>query len=160
MAQIVLSGNELVRLLRANALIPDQVTDVEMDGVEIRVRVRTPWPVLKSVHVRVRFAGFEGGHIVLQLGTNRVLDKFDWLVDKMLVSLQLEDHGGRWEYPRLYVDVNKLLQRQVRGVKITEVVFREDRFHITTRHSVDGKQPTEPASDEQPDFSCAGPDEV
>lgn len=157
MAQIILSGDELVRLLRANALMPDQVTEVEMDGAEIRVKVRTPWPVLKSVHVKVRFAGFEGGHVVLQLGTNRLLDKFDWLVDRMLVSLQLEDHGGRWEYPRLYVDVNRLLQRQVHGVEITDVAFREDRFYITTVHSVDEQQEAEATSDEQPDLSSAGP---
>jgi len=157
MAQIVLSGDELVRILRANALIPDQITDVETDGAEIRIKVGTPWPVLKSIHARVRFAGFEGGHVVLQLATNRLLDKFDWLVDKMLASLQLEDHGSRWEYPRLYVDVNRLLQRQVRGVEITDVVFTEDRFHITTTHPVDAERPAEVASEQQPDPSSVSP---
>lgn len=157
MAQITLSGDELVRILSANALIPDRVTDIETDGAEVRIKVGTPWPVLKSVHVRVRFAGFEGGHVVLQLATNRLLDKFDWLVDRMLASLQLEDHGSRWEYPRLYVDVNRLLQRQVRGIEITDVVFREDRFHITAIDPVDAKRSGGMVFDQQPDPSAAGP---
>ncbi len=160
MAQIILSGDELVGILHANALIPDAVTDIEMDGVEIRIRVRTPWPVVKSVHMRVRFAGFEDGHVVLQLATNRVLDKLDWLVDRMLASLQLEDHRGRWEYPRLYVNVNELLRQQFRGVEITEVVFREDRFHITTTHSAAEKRAAGAASDEQPDPSFTGPSQA
>jgi hypothetical protein len=132
MAQIVLSGDELACLLRANGWIPDQIAGMEMDTDRVRVKVRTSLPILKSVHVWVKFAGFEDGHVVLQLVTNRLLDTFDWLVDRMLASLRLDDHGSRWEYPRLYVDVNQLLRRQVRGVEITGVTFAEGCFHITT----------------------------
>jgi len=138
MGQIVLSGDELVCILAANARMPDQVVGVETDGEEIKVHVATALPVLRSIPVRVRFAGFEQGWIVLQLMTNRLIDRFDWLVNKMLASLKVEDYGGRWEYPRLYVDVNQLLQRQVRGVQIAGVVFREGHFHITTSHSANG----------------------
>jgi hypothetical protein len=52
----------------------------------------------------------------------------------MLASLKIEDHGGRWEYPRLYVDVNRLLRQQIRGVEIADVVFKDAHFHITTVH--------------------------
>jgi hypothetical protein len=138
MGQIVLSGDELVCILAANARLPEQVVGVETDGEEIRVHVATPLPVLRSIPVRVQFAGFEQGQVVLQLVTNRLLDKFDWLVNRMLASLKVEDYGGRWEYPRLYVDVNRLLQRQIRGVEIAAVVFREGHFHITTSHGADG----------------------
>jgi hypothetical protein len=138
MGQIVLSGDELVCILAANARLPEQVMGVETDGDEIRVHVATPLPVLRSIPVRVRFAGFEQGHVVLQLVTNRLIDKFDWLVNRMLASLKVEDYGGRWEYPRLYVDVNRLLQRQVRGVEVAEVVFHQGHFHITTSHSAAG----------------------
>src|SRR5512147_658508 len=114
MAQIILSGEELVCILRANGLLPAQVAEVKTAGEEIRLKVKTPWPLLKSVRVTVRLTGFENGHAILQLVTNRLMDAFDWLVDRMLASLALQDHGARWEYPRLYVDVNQLLQRQVR----------------------------------------------
>ncbi len=138
MGQIVLSGEELVSTLAANARLPAQVMSIETDGEEIKVHVATPVPLLRSIPVRVRFAGFEQGQLVLQLVTNRVIDKFDWLVNKMLASLKVEDHGGRWEYPRLYVNVNQLLQQQVRGIQIAEVAFRDGRFHITTNHSAGG----------------------
>ena len=134
MGQIVLSGEELISILAANTRLPEQVIGIETDGEEIKVHVATPLPILRSIPVRVRFAGFEGGQIVLQLVTNRLIDKFDWLVNKMLAGLKVEDHGGRWEYPRLFVDVNKLLCRQIRGVQIAGVVFQDGRFHITTSH--------------------------
>jgi hypothetical protein len=154
MGQIVLSGEELVCLLKANGLVPDPIIDVEMDTDALKVRVRTPLPILKSVHVGVRLAGFEDGHVVLQLVTNRLLDTFDWLVDRMFASLSLADHGSRWEYPRLYVDVNQLLRRQVRGVEVTGVTFAEGHVYITTAHAVPPPEP-EDVSEAEPDSSSA-----
>jgi hypothetical protein len=139
MAQIVLSGDELVGILHANELIPDPVMDMQTHGPEIRLRVRTPWPVVKSVRVGVRFTGFDNGQVVLQLMTNRFMDKFDWLVEKMLESFPLTDYGGRWEYPRLYLDVNRLVQQRVRGVQIDDMVFQDGRFHIRTTHPLRGE---------------------
>lgn len=138
MGQIVLSSDELVSILAANARMPDQVMGVETEGEEIRVQIATPLPILRSIPVRIRFAGFEQGQVVLQLVTNAVLDQFEWLVNKKLASLKIEDYGGRWEYPNLYVDVNRLLQREVRGVQIAGVVFQDGHFHITTSHSGNG----------------------
>jgi hypothetical protein len=151
MGQIVLSGDELVSILTANARMPDQVMGIETDGAEIKVHVATPLPILRSIPVRVKFAGFEQGQVVLQLVTNRVIDKFDWLVNKMLAALKVEDHGGRWEYPRLYVDVNHLLRRQVRGVRVAGIVFQDGQFHITTSHSTNG------SGDEPPDAASSAP---
>lgn len=156
MAKIVLSSQELVHILGANALIPDQVTGVETNGEEITVRVNTQWPVLKSIRVGIRFAGFDDGSVVLQLVTNRFIDTFDWLVDRMLEPLRLEEHGGRWEYPRLYIDVNKVIQRQLRGIEIESIVFHNGYFHITTRHAdagktIDGPSDEQDRFDEKPD---------
>jgi hypothetical protein len=137
MAQIILSGDELVCILHANGLVPEEVIDIELAGEEITLRVKTPWPIFKSIRVGLRFAGFQGGKVVLQLVTNRLIDQFDWLVDKMLAGFPLADHGARWDYPKLHVDVNHLLGRQIRGVEVTNVAFEEGRFRITTSHSLD-----------------------
>lgn len=154
MAQIILSGEELVCILTANGLVPEEVIDVEIVDGEIKVRVRTPWPIFKSVRVGMRFAGFEQGQAVLHLVTNRLMDRFDWLVDKMLAGFPLADHGARWEYPRLYVDVNRLLQKQVRGVQITSIVFADGQFRITTVHSPGSGPPGE--GEEKPP-ACPNP---
>lgn len=134
MAKIVLSADELLDILHANELIPDQVTEIETDGQEIKLKVKTPWPVLKSVRVGVRFAGYADGHVAFQLVTNRLIDTFDWLVEKMVESLRLGDHGGRWEYPRLYVDVNRIVRGWIRGIDIEDMAFIDGHFHITTKH--------------------------
>ncbi len=137
MAQIILSGDELVCILNANGLVPEEVLDIELADEEIKLRIKTPWPIFKSVRVGLQFAGFEQGQVVLQLATNRLIDQFDWLVDKMLAGFPLADHGARWEYPKLHVDVNNLLRRQVRGVEVTNIVFAEGQFRITTSHTLD-----------------------
>jgi hypothetical protein len=151
MAQIVLSGDELVSILRANELIPDHVTDIKTNGEEIKVKLKTPWPVLKSLRVGIRFVGFEDGYVILQLVTNRFMDTFDWLIDKMLESMQLEDHGGRWDYPRLSVDVNRLVARHLRGVEIRDMAFEDGHFRIMTVHGSNGspEDEKEDVSDEE-----------
>jgi len=135
MAQIILSSHELVSILQANARIPQQIMGITTDDGEIKLKVRTDWPILKSIRVGMRFAGFDNGCLVLQLATNLLTDKFNWLVDRMIEPLRLEEHGGRWEYPRLYIDVNRLIQRQLRGVAIENISFRDGLFHITTMHA-------------------------
>lgn len=155
MAQIVLSGDELVGILQANGLIPDQVTDIEADGEEIKLKIKTPWPLLKSLRVGVRFEGFRDDHVVLQLVTNRLIDTFDWLVDKMLDSFPLADYGGRWEYPRLHVDVNRLLQERIRGVQIDDMEFFDGQFRITTVHPPIAEACDDASADVGEDTSCA-----
>ncbi len=135
MGQIVISGEEVVSTLHANALIPQQIMNIGIDGEEIKIRVRTQWPVLKSVPVTMRFAGFCEGQLILQLATSRLTDKLSWLLDKMLESFDLAASGGRWEYPRLYIDINRLIQDQVCGVRIADIVVRDGLFHITTMHT-------------------------
>lgn len=155
MAQIVLSADELVGILQSNGLIPDQVTDIEADGEEIRLKIKTPWPLLKSLRVSVRFEGFDGEYVVLQLVTNRLIDTFDWLVDKMLESFALADYGGRWEYPRLYIDVNRLIQERIRGVQVDEMEYFDGQFRITTVHPTSAESPNEASADVGDDTSCA-----
>lgn len=155
MAQIVLSGDELIGILHANELIPGQVADIRANGEEIKLKVRTLWPVLRSVRVAVRFVGFEEGRAVLQLATNRLLDKFDWLVDKMIESLHLADYGGWWEYPRLYVDVNRFVEQRIRGVSIDDMAYRNGLFHITTTHPRAVIEDDDPFPEADGDGSCS-----
>jgi len=159
MAQIILSGDELVCILAANGLMPDEVTDVTAEDGQIKVRIKTPWPVFKSIRVGMRFAGFEQGEAILQVVTNRFIDRFDWLVDKMLASFPLADHCARWKYPRLRLDVNALLRRQVRGIQITNIEYGDEQYRITTVHAAMVPSRDTPAPSESDAWSSC-PDSV
>lgn len=154
MARIILSADELLDILHANELIPDQVTEIETEGQEIKLRVKTSWPLLKSIRVAVRFAGYDDGHIAFELVTNRLIDTFDWLVEKMVESLQLSEHGGRWEYPTLYVDVNRIVRGWIRGVDIDDMTFVDGHFHITTKHPSRQDSSPDAMSDTNAGTSC------
>lgn len=158
MGQIILSGDELVCILIANGLLPEEVIDIELAQDEIKLRIKTPWPVFKSLRVGLRFVGFEQGQAVLQLVTNRLIDQFDWLVDKVLASFPLAEHGARWEYPRLYVEVNPLLRRQVRGMEITNIAFAEGEFRIATNHSLGANSGDSDSIERRDDRSSSGGD--
>ena len=153
MAQIILSSHELISIVQANARIPDHIMDLAADAEEFRFRVKTDWPILKSIRVGMRFVSFDEGCMVLQLATNLLTDKFSWLVDRMIEPLRLEEQGGRWEYPRLYINVNRLIERQLRGVVVEDIVFRDGLFHITTTHnnSAAGNDNAQPQNEEGTD---------
>jgi hypothetical protein len=157
MAQIVVSGDELVGILTANGAIPDDVMDIQTEGEEIKIRVKTPWPILTSVRVTMRFAGFEQGQAILRLVTNRLIDRFDWLVDRMLGSFSLANHCARWEYPRLSIDVNALLQRQVRGIWITDIMFEDGHYRITTTHTTEACRWRDPETLGEPEPPSSTP---
>jgi hypothetical protein len=150
MAQVVLSGEELVGIVQANGWIPEEISIVEVKGKEIELKVRTPLPLFKSVRISVQFAGFEDGRVIFQLGTNRVMDSLSAVIGKMLESLRLEDYGGRWEYPCLYLAVNPLLGRYVRGIEIESINLQDGCFHIQTavRSPAPGAATDEPGSRE------------
>lgn len=154
MGRIVLSGDELVGILHANGLLPDPITAIETDDEEIKIKVRTQWPVLKSLRVGVRFAGFEDGQVVFRLVTNRLLDTFEWVVGKMLESFSLAEYGGRWEYPRLYIDINRMVQERLEGVQIDDVTFHDGHFQIETSHPGGASGPEETPSDVGEDTWC------
>jgi hypothetical protein len=135
MAQIILSGHELISILQANASFPEQIMDLAADAEEIRFRVKTDWPILKSIRVGMRFVSFDDGCMVLQLATNLLTDKFSWLVNRMIEPLRLEEQGGRWEYPRLYINVNRWIELRLRGVVVENIALRDGLFHITTTHT-------------------------
>jgi hypothetical protein len=139
MAQIVLSGEELVGVLQANGWVPEEVTALEADDREVRLKLRTPVPLLKSIGVTVQFVGFDSGQLILRIATNRLIDSFNGLISKWVESFSLADYGGRWEYPRLYIGVNQLLRQRVHGVRIDDVVFQEGCFHIKTTHLPSGR---------------------
>lgn len=153
MAQITLSSDELISILLANARLPDRIMDLTAEAEAIHFRVRTDWPILKSIPVGMRFVGYDTGCVVLQLATNLLTDKFSGLVDKMVEPLHLEEHGARWEYPRMYINVNRLIERQLRGVSVESIAFCDGLFHITTRHARctggdgDGQEPNEKGTD-------------
>lgn len=134
MAQIVLSSHEVISILYANECIPPQIAEITADDEEIKLKVRTDWPILKSMRVGMRFAGYDNGCVILELATNLLTDKFNWLVDRMIEPLQIAEHGGRWDYPRLYIDVNRLVRRHLRGVTIESILFQGGVFRVTTSH--------------------------
>jgi hypothetical protein len=151
MAEIILSGEELIGILQANGWVPDEVAALDVDGREIRMKVRTPFPLLKSFPLTVQFVCFEEGHVVLEFETNRLMDHLGSMIGRLFEASPLVACGGRWEYPRLYVRVNQLIEQRVRGVKVEDVVFRNDRFHIRTTHTAPaGPGPVEPKGRSSP----------
>jgi hypothetical protein len=132
MAKITVSIAEIVRILGANELISQSVEEIKTQGDRISFKLKTDWPALKHIRVGIGFVDFRDGNVILEIVTNRLVDRFDWLGRKLLNSLNLPDYVSHGEYPRIHVDINKLLARKIRGIRIDSIAFNEGQLYVTT----------------------------
>ena len=146
MAEVVLPADELIALLDANKLIPQQVFDIQAGQADVSFRVKTGWVVPKSVRVRLRLVGFEAGQATVEIGAGRLVETFDWLVEKYLNTLLAGLPAVRCQYPRLYVDVDRLLGERIKGVRVTDITFADGQLRVVTgAHDAHQPAPTDNA---------------
>lgn len=69
--------------------------------------------------------------MAFEMTTNRLVDKFDWLVRRLFKSLHLPDYVSQCEYPRVRVDINKVLADKIKGVQIENIAFENGQFCVT-----------------------------
>ncbi len=131
MARITFSIAEAVRIINSNGLVSGPITEIEAEGDKISVKFKTSWPAPKYIRVGIEYADFENGIVTFNITTNRLVDKFDWLVRKLLKSLHLPDYVNQCEYPRVCVDINKVLADKIKGVQIENIDFENGQFCVT-----------------------------
>jgi hypothetical protein len=63
------------------------------------------------------------------------MDKFDWLIRKILASSNLPDYVNHCHYPLLHVDVDRVLAEKIKGIQIESITLRDLQFRVTTREA-------------------------
>jgi hypothetical protein len=131
MARITFSMAEAVRIINSNGLVSGPITEIRTEGDKISVKFKTGWPAPKYIRVGIEYADFDNGIVTFSMATNRLIDKFDWLVRKLLKSLHLPDYVSQCEYPRVCVDINKVLADKIKGLQIENIAFENGQFCVT-----------------------------
>ncbi len=131
MAKLQFTVNELNRILNSNNLFPQQISDIEADGENIHLRIKTGWFALKTIRISVKFVNFNDEGAIFEVVQNRLMNKFDWLIHKWAESVELPEHVDLREYPKVYVDLNKVLAEKARGIRADEISFEKGQFFVT-----------------------------
>lgn len=128
MAQISISLAELLDLIVINQIMPTQISNIEPQGDAISFEFKTGLFFPKLVQVFVHILEFEKGILVLELIT-------DWFAEKIMKLLPFRDKEYlEYDYPKVIIDLQSLLNKHIAGIQIERVDFKNGRFNIFTKN--------------------------
>jgi hypothetical protein len=134
MAQITFTPEEAISLLRANDLLGEVITDINVKDDTLLLRVATPLPLVSSLPVSIKYVGFENGVVTLQLSADYLKGRILDTVLKLVNARLEQDFPDKiqLDYPNLYVHINKLLvDRNIRAVQVRQITFDSGLFTVT-----------------------------
>lgn len=130
MAKIVFSLEELLSVLTANDVLPEQVQQARANGDTVEFVIKTGVFILPMVPVSLKYAGYEGGEITFEMSVagGRFSDVIGGFAKQFESKMP---PGVRLEFPQIYVDVGKLLEsKNIRGVSLSEVSVNDGEFAV------------------------------
>lgn len=129
MAEIIVSVDELVHILKANNMMPPKVRDIEAYHQGISFKIKTGLFPLMLIRIVVKFTEYADDCAVFEVVQNPLMKKFDWLIHKWIESMQMPEHIRKIEYPAIHIDVNGVLAQQLKGVRIKNISFESGLFY-------------------------------
>ena len=124
MALIKISFAEIIDILIVNDVIPDRISNIEIDGSFISLVYRTGKVFPPVVEATLQYQEFERGALVFTISTS-------WLADKMLRVFTFEQSKFmQFDYPHLYIFVDAILKDNFPALKVENIRFIKERFEI------------------------------
>ncbi|MDT8301994.1 MAG: hypothetical protein RQ760_10965 [Sedimentisphaerales bacterium] len=132
MAGITFSHVELLKILLSNELLPDKILRPKVEGDEIHFVVETNLPLIQFVPASLRFISYTDNNAIFELSV--VNSSLNAMIGRLnLLSKLNAPEYVKFDFPRVYVDVNELLkEKNIRGVLLKDITFNDGEFTITT----------------------------
>jgi len=132
MAKIIFSSEELIKILMSNDLLPQNIVRVKVKGDSVHFYIKTQSFILPFIPASLRFLSFNSNNVTFELTVvssqvSKTIGRFDQLLD-----FKMPEYMGL-EYPNIFVDVDKLLQKKnIRGLRLKSIVVENDKFVVET----------------------------
>ena len=132
MAKITFSLEELKQILISNKLLRAEILRLKVQGDRIHFVIRTNSFILPYIPASVGYLSFSDNQATLELTI--VSSHLNKAVSRLKQMLQVKLPAYiRLEYPKIFVDVDKLLEeKNIKGIKVKEVYLKDGEFTITT----------------------------
>jgi len=129
MAKLYLKYDEIIEIAKKNQYLPPQVSDIKATGNQIKITIN-PGKFVPNFSAIVNFDKYINDKIQLTVKTYGPFDLF-----LKFIKIPTED----WleiDLPNIRIDINKQISKQLKGVQISDVIFKNDEFLITTKDSI------------------------
>jgi len=132
MATITFSLEELIEILIANKLLPPEIVRARVKGERIHFVIRTDSFILPFIPASLRYLSFENGNAIFELTivSTHLSKAVSWL--NQVLKLRIPSYM-KLEYPKIFVDVDKLLkEKNIRALRVKDILLEEGEFTIVT----------------------------
>ena len=133
MAKITFSLEELTRLLISNELLRGEILRPKVDGERIHFVIRTNSFILPYIPASLGYLSFSDNQAIFELTIvssylNKAVSRFKQQILQFKLPLCM-----RLEYPKIFVDVDKLLEeKNIRSIRVKDISFKDGEFTIIT----------------------------
>ena len=132
MAKIIVSLEELKQILISNELLRGEILRLKVDGNKIHFVIRTNSFILPYIPASLGYLSFSDNQAIFELTI--VSSHLNKAVNRLKQILQLKLPAYmKLEYPKIFVDVEKLLEeKNIKGIRVEDVSLKDGEFTITT----------------------------
>jgi hypothetical protein len=132
MAKITFNLEELIQILASNELLRSEILRPKVEGDKIQFVIKTESFVLPYIPGSIIYSEFVENQMIFKLTIlsnhlNKVIGRL-----KQVLKLKLPTYM-RLEYPKIFVDVDKLLEEiNIRGIKVKDIIYKDGEFTVKT----------------------------
>lgn len=125
MAEINCSLAEIIDILSAVNLLPEDVSDIHVDDNIVSFKYNTKLVFPSHVVISVQFLEHKNGVTELELSTS-------WLVEKIIGKLPFLKNNDLFQLSgsRLFINLEKFLNQRFKGIKLESIEFTDHKFKI------------------------------
>jgi hypothetical protein len=131
MATITFSLDEFTEILISNELLREEILRPKVEGERIQFVIKTNSFILPYIPASLGYLGFSDDQAIFELiivssYLNKAVSRL-----KQILQLKLPSYI-KLEYPKIFVDVEKLLnEKNVKGIRVKDVSLKDGEFTIT-----------------------------
>jgi hypothetical protein len=131
MATITFSLDEFTEILISNELLREEILRPKVEGERIQFVIKTNSFILPYIPASLGYLGFSDDQAIFELiivssYLNKAVSRL-----KQILQLKLPSYI-ELEYPKIFVDVEKLLnEKNVKGIRVKDVSLKDGEFTIT-----------------------------
>jgi len=133
MAKITFSLEELTQILISNELLREEILRPKVEGDRIHFVIKTNSFILPYIPASLGYLGFSDNLATFELTiVSSYLNKIVSRLKQQILQFKLPP-CMRLEYPKIFVDVDKLLkEKNIRSIRVKDISFEGGEFTIIT----------------------------
>jgi hypothetical protein len=135
MAKITFNLEEITKIVISNKLLPPEIIRVRVKGEKVHFVIRTSSFILPYIPASLKYLSFSNNNVIFELTivSSHLSKAKNWLNEALKLRIPAY---MKLDYPKLSVDIDKLLQeKNFTGIRVENILYEAGEFTIVTSNN-------------------------